>query len=136
MNRIKMIIILNLCIVLALNGQDKKETSIFLINNDLQFLKDLTKDVMESSRIIPGQKIADGFGGNSTGGTLIRPGGRSCLSGFLDQRLCHVARKWICDQTGAKAYAPAYRSDTVQSDLDYQFREYGSHWCNCRPCTH
>ncbi len=37
---------------------------------------------MESSRIVPGQKIADEFGPNNTGGTLIRPGGRSCYPAF------------------------------------------------------
>ena len=72
MKSIKVIILLNLIFVLALNGQENQAQ--FLLNNyDLKFLKELTKDVMESSRIYPDQKISDGFGGNSTGGTLIRP---------------------------------------------------------------
>jgi len=81
MKSIKVIILLNLIFVLALNGQENQAQ--FLLNNyDLKFLKELTKDVMESSRIYPDQKISDGFGGNSTGGTLIRPGGRSCYPAF------------------------------------------------------
>jgi len=82
MKSIKVIILLNFIFVLALSGQDKTQSQFLLNNNDLEFLKELTKDVMESSRIYPGQKIADGFGGNSTGGTLIRPGGRSCYPAF------------------------------------------------------
>jgi len=82
MKTIKIMLLLNLFIGLALNGQDKTASSMFLNNYDLQFLNDLTKDVMESSRIYPGQKIAEGFGGNSTGGTLIRPGGRKCYPAF------------------------------------------------------
>lgn len=77
-----MILLLSLCFAFTMNGQDKTESPAFLIKDDIQFLKDLTKDVMESSRIYPGQKIADGFGGNSTGGTLIRPGGRSCYPAY------------------------------------------------------
>jgi hypothetical protein len=43
---------------------------------------------MDSSRILPNQKISDGFGGNSTGGILIRPGGRNSYPSF-----------WIRDYT-------------------------------------
>ena len=82
MKSIKMIILLNLFVGFALHGQDQKLSSIYLNSNDLKFLKEMTKDVMESSRIYAGQKIAEGFGGNSTGGTLIRPGGRSCYPAF------------------------------------------------------
>ena len=82
MKSIKVIILLNLIFVLALSGQYKTQAQFLLNNYDLQFLKELTKDVMESSRIYPDQKISDGFGGNSTGGTLIRPGGRSCYPAF------------------------------------------------------
>ncbi|MCX6219564.1 MAG: hypothetical protein NTZ69_01080 [Bacteroidia bacterium] len=42
----------------------------------------MTKDVLESSRIYPGQKISDVYGSNNTGDTLIRPGGRSCYPAF------------------------------------------------------
>jgi hypothetical protein len=48
----------------------------------MEFLKEMTKDVMESSRIYPGQKISDEFGSNNSGGVLIRPGGRSCYPAF------------------------------------------------------
>jgi hypothetical protein len=56
--------------------------------NNLEFLKEMTKDVMESSRIYPGQKISEEFGSNNTGGVLIRPGGRNCYPAF-----------WIRDYT-------------------------------------
>ncbi len=53
-----------------------------LSSSDFDFLKNMTKDVVESSRIYPGQVISKDFGGNSTGGTLIRPGGRDCYPSF------------------------------------------------------
>lgn len=48
---------------------------------DMHFLQQLTADVLEQSRVRIGQGI-DGFGKNTTGGTLIRPGGRSCYPAF------------------------------------------------------
>jgi len=53
-----------------------------LSEQDLQFLQELTRSVMESSRIYPGQKAVDYFGPNTTGGTLIRPGGRKAYPSF------------------------------------------------------
>jgi hypothetical protein len=48
---------------------------------DLIFLKQMTKDVIDSSRIFPKQEITS-FGANNTGGTLIRPGGRNAYPSF------------------------------------------------------
>ncbi|MFT3704130.1 MAG: hypothetical protein QM802_17315 [Agriterribacter sp.] len=48
---------------------------------DLAFLKQITKDVIDSSRIFPKQSIPS-FGSNNTGGTLIRPGGRNAYPSF------------------------------------------------------
>ncbi len=53
-----------------------------LTEADFQFLKELTRDVVESSRIYPGQKISENFGPNNTGGILIRPGGRESYPSF------------------------------------------------------
>lgn len=50
--------------------------------DDLKFLETLTNDVLESSRIYPGQKVSPNFGPNNTGGTLIRPGGRNAYPSF------------------------------------------------------
>lgn len=49
---------------------------------DFNFLETLTKDVLESSRIFPGQEVSPNFGPNNTGGTLIRPGGRNAYPSF------------------------------------------------------
>ena len=49
---------------------------------DLQFLESLTRAVVDSSRILPGQQVSKEFGGNNTGGTLIRPGGRTSYPSF------------------------------------------------------
>lgn len=48
---------------------------------DLSFLENITMAVMDSSRINPQQSIP-GFGANKTGGTLIRPGGRTTYPAF------------------------------------------------------
>jgi len=53
-----------------------------LNSEDFKFLETLTKDVIESSRIYPGQKASPNFGPNNTGGTLIRPGGRNAYPSF------------------------------------------------------
>ncbi|MDP2337002.1 MAG: hypothetical protein Q8N05_11260 [Bacteroidota bacterium] len=80
-NRIALIL-LNLVFVISLSGQTKTQSNNLLSENDLEYLKELTKDVLESSRIYPDQKISDEFGSNNTGGMLIRPGGRSCYPAF------------------------------------------------------
>ncbi len=50
--------------------------------SDLHFLEELTADVLQSSRIQPGEIISPAFGPNNTGGTLIRPGGKDCYPSF------------------------------------------------------
>ena len=59
-------------------GQHKN----ILDTNDLTFLEEMVKDVMEASRIYPGQKISKAFGPNQTEGILIRPGGRTSYPAF------------------------------------------------------
>jgi hypothetical protein len=59
-------------------GQQKER----IINKeDLSFLENITKAVMDSSRIYPRQSIPS-FGSNQTGGILIRPGGRITYPAF------------------------------------------------------
>jgi hypothetical protein len=58
------------------------ESAQILSLADFHFLEKLTKDVLESSRIYPGEEVAVGFGPNNTGGVLIRPGGRDCYPAF------------------------------------------------------
>jgi len=82
MKILEILILLNLAFVISLSGQTKSPGRNLLSDNDLEFLRALTKDVVESSRIVPGQRISDEFGPNNTGGTLIRPGGRSCYPAF------------------------------------------------------
>jgi hypothetical protein len=61
-----------------LYGQQK----VSVINKeDLTFLENITKAVMDSSRIYPHQSIPS-FGSNQTGGILIRPGGRTTYPAF------------------------------------------------------
>jgi hypothetical protein len=82
--------ILNLSLVLLLSvtsglkGQQPGQVArqSLLPDDDLKFLGELTATVIDSSRIIPGQKIAGTIGPNNTGGTLIRPGGRDCYPAF------------------------------------------------------
>lgn len=60
----------------------KDDPGSFIGRDDLSFLEDMTKDVLEASRIYPGQFISDDFGANNSGGTLIRPGGRNAYPSF------------------------------------------------------
>jgi hypothetical protein len=82
MKKVKVLILLILVFVVPLSGQEIIKQNSLLTETNMEFLKELTKDVIESSRIYPGQKISDEFGSNNTGGVLIRPGGRSCYPAF------------------------------------------------------
>ena len=65
-------------------GQDQKKAG-FLSTGDMQFLEELTRAVVDSSRIFPGQELPPAirsFGPNRTGITLIKPGGRDCYPSF------------------------------------------------------
>ncbi|HEX7411788.1 MAG TPA: hypothetical protein VF298_06570 [Bacteroidales bacterium] len=82
MQNVKVLILLNIILVMTFSGQTKAQSSNLLSESDLEFLKELTKDVLDSSRIYPDQKISPDFGSNKTGGILIRPGGRNCYPSF------------------------------------------------------
>ncbi len=78
-------IIFTLCLLLVMNAiaqTDKGEKKRIINIDDFKFLEGLTKNVLESSRIYPGQNISHSFGPNNTGGILIRPGGRDCYPSF------------------------------------------------------
>jgi len=45
------------------------------------FLKELSLEVLDASRVRPGESVA-GYGPNVTGNTLIRPGGRACYPSY------------------------------------------------------
>ncbi len=53
----------------------------FLSQDDMHFLEGLTSAVVDASRVAPGAKVG-AVGPNTTGGTLIRPGGRDCYPAF------------------------------------------------------
>ncbi|MEO6948527.1 MAG: hypothetical protein ABI123_02770, partial [Ginsengibacter sp.] len=50
--------------------------------SDYAFLEKMTKDVLDSSLIYPGQPLPEPFGKNNTGVTLVRPGGRDTYPAF------------------------------------------------------
>ncbi len=54
--------------------------SAFPCAEDFRFLENLAADVVEASRIVPGASVSGGV--NTTGDTLIRPGGRACYPAF------------------------------------------------------
>ncbi len=66
---------------LVLNAQEIRNERL-LASEDFNYLKGLTKAVMDSARIYPGQIISNDFGPNTTGITLIRPGGRGTYPAF------------------------------------------------------
>ena len=52
-----------------------------LAQDDLRFLRELTRDTVEASRVHPGERVGSSPP-NTTGSTLIRPGGRDCYPAF------------------------------------------------------
>ena len=75
-------ILLPFLILILINTLIQGQKKDLLQTEDLAFLKQLVKDVMDSSRIYPNQIISDNFGPNQTGGILIRPGGRNSYPAF------------------------------------------------------
>ncbi|HEY4209012.1 MAG TPA: hypothetical protein VGM31_19440 [Puia sp.] len=74
--------VLHFFVAAVLFGQGGSRPARLLSHIDLVYLRGLTRDVLDSSRIRPGQKVSDEFGSNHTGGTLIRPGGRATYPAF------------------------------------------------------
>ena len=72
-----------LLILLACIFQTTLAQTVAIISvDDLLFLEKLTKDVLDSSRVHPGQNLPAPFGKNNTGETLVRPGGRDTYPAF------------------------------------------------------
>ena len=69
-------------ILILVNTLIQGQKKDLLQTEDLAFLKQMVKDVMDSSRIYQNQIISDNFGPNQTGGILIRPGGRNSYPAF------------------------------------------------------
>lgn len=53
-----------------------------MTGSDFDFLETLTKAIIDSSRIHPGQSVINNFGPNNTGGVLIKPGGGGSYPSF------------------------------------------------------
>ena len=53
----------------------------FLAPDQLAFLREMARDVVEASRVRAGEKVGE-YGPNNTGGTVIRPGGQNCYPAF------------------------------------------------------
>jgi hypothetical protein len=101
-NIILLILVAN-CKIIAQSGDSGKNKNI-ISESDLYFLEKLTRDVVDSSRVFPGQMIARQWGPNNTGGVLIRPGGRDCYPSF-----------WIRDY--AMSLESGYVSDEEQKHM-------------------
>lgn len=84
-NHMKRIVfpLLFLTIILLGHGQSMFTPKDAILNDgDLEFLKTLTETIIDSSRIYPGERVADQMGNNNTGGTLVKPGGRGSYPAF------------------------------------------------------
>ena len=71
-----------LCLVFGINLNAQNNNSNLLSDSDFKYLEGLTKDVVERSRIQPKQVISKEFGGNNSGGILIKPGGSDAYPAF------------------------------------------------------
>jgi len=77
---IRLIFISFLCSISAsISAQNQPE---LISETDFHFLEDMTKVIIDSSRILPGQHISSSFGPNNLGITLIRPGARDAYPSF------------------------------------------------------
>jgi len=73
------VVMMPLLLLVLSAGTDSHRT--LLSQDDRRFLEGMASDVLEASRVRPGEKVGS-IGPNVTGGTLIRPGGRGCYPAF------------------------------------------------------
>ncbi len=78
----KTLALILLCLFFGINVNAQNTNSNLLSDSDFKYLEGLTKDVVERSRIQPKQVISKEFGGNNSGGTLIKPGGSDAYPAF------------------------------------------------------
>jgi len=57
------------------------QSPVFLDPGDMKFLQEITAAVVQESRVAPDARVGK-LGPNTSGGTLIRPGGRDCYPAF------------------------------------------------------
>ncbi len=69
-------------LIITFYGVVSGQKTVIISKEDFGFLEKLTKDVLDSARIRPGQRLPGDFGANNTGGTLVRPGGRDTYPSF------------------------------------------------------
>ena len=65
--------------------QEPRKDKQFITADDIDYLEKLTKEVVDSSRILPGQELPasiKSYGPNNMGITLIKPGGRDSYPAF------------------------------------------------------
>jgi glycogen debranching enzyme len=67
--------------ILLLSGTSTVAIEPMLSKEDTAFLKEIVEAVLQESRVAPGASVA-GAGPNTSGGTLIRPGGRDDYPAF------------------------------------------------------
>jgi len=82
MKNIVIVFILIFLVAFTVKGQETTKLHPLLPVSDFEFLKQLTSDVLDSSQVLPVEKIPGRTGFNNTGGPLIVPGGRGCYPAF------------------------------------------------------
>jgi len=85
MNYMKKSILTLFSIAIAVSGYGQSastQESPILSGKDFQFLQTLTETIIDSSRIYPGQKVADKMGTNNTGMVLVKTRGEGSYPAF------------------------------------------------------
>ncbi|MCX6229654.1 MAG: hypothetical protein NTV75_10890 [Bacteroidia bacterium] len=79
----KKISILIFTLLIQISGKSQtSQDQALLSKEDFSFLKEMTKDVVERSRVYPNQVVSKEFGANTSGGVLIKPGGSEAYPSF------------------------------------------------------
>ena len=79
----KKISILIFTLLIQISGKSQtSQDQPLLSKEDFSFLKEMTKDVVERSRVYPNQVVSKEFGANTSGGVLIKPGGSEAYPSF------------------------------------------------------
>lgn len=111
--KISLFLLFFLAIQFLAQGQNAVRTESLISQDDLLFLKTMTRDVLEKAKVRPGQSAGEG-NKNNTGGTVVTPGGNypafwirdyamSLETGFVSSQdqlhMLKLTAETQCDQT-------------------------------------
>ncbi|QEC53787.1 hypothetical protein [Anseongella ginsenosidimutans] len=122
MRRFNIFLLFGLLSPVLVPGQDKHS---IIDGSDFEFLEGITRAVLDSSRILPGQALPAPFGKNNTGGILVRPGGRETYPSFWIRDYAMTLESGLISEEEQKHMLLL----TASTQCDQAWITKGEAWC-------